>query len=422
MFLDEAELDVKGGDGGNGVVAFRREKFVPRGGPSGGSGGRGGNVVLVADEGVNTLHAFRFTKLYAADRGGHGRGSDKHGKDGTDLLVTVPAGTIVRDTATGDVVADMVEHGQQVVVARGGRGGRGNTAFKSATHQAPRFAEKGEPGQARRLKLELKLLADVGLVGLPNAGKSTLLSVVSAAQPKVADYPFTTLAPILGVAEIGHETLVFADMPGLIEGASDGAGLGDRFLRHVERTRLLVHLVDGTAESPAADFVTINDELSAFSPELAERPQIVVVTKIDLPEARERLDETVQALQVLGVGDITSISAPTREGVAALLKLTLQRFKELPPPERPADTVPVLRPVEEDEDQFDVEQVAADTYRVKGVRIERTAAMTDWGNEDAVRRFQRVLEAMGVASALREAGAEDGDTVAIGEFELEWVE
>lgn len=422
MFLDEAELDVKAGDGGNGVVAFRREKFVPRGGPAGGSGGSGGDVVLVANEGVNTLYAFRFTKLYAAERGGHGGGKDKHGKNGSDLHVDVPTGTIVRDPLTGDVLADLVEDGQQAVVAKGGRGGRGNAAFKSSTRTAPRVAEKGEPGQARRLKLELKLLADVGIVGLPNAGKSTLLSVISGARPKVADYPFTTLAPILGVAAVGHETLVFADMPGLIEGASEGLGLGDRFLRHVERTRLLVHLIDGTSDDPHGDFDTINDELVAFSPELATRPQIVVVTKIDLPDARERVTEVKATLRQEGVFDVLSMSAPTGEGVAELLKLTLQRFKELPPPAPMPDTVPVLRPVDEDEEAFEINRIDESTFRVSGIRIDRTAAMTNWDSEESVRRFQRILEAMGITEALRERGAHEGDMVRFGEAELEWVE
>lgn len=254
MFLDEATIDVQAGDGGNGIVAFHREKFVPRGGPTGGHGGRGGDVVLVADEGLNTLHKFRFTQRYEAGRGGHGGGSNRHGRDGEDLEITVPVGTLVTDAVTGDLLADLVAHGQRVVVARGGRGGRGNSAFKSPTHQAPRIAEKGEPGARLRIRLELKLIADVGVIGMPNAGKSTLLSVVSAARPKIADYPFTTLVPNLGVVEVGYDTLVLADVPGLIAGSSTGHGLGDRFLRHIERTRLLLHLVDGSAPDPLTNF------------------------------------------------------------------------------------------------------------------------------------------------------------------------
>jgi GTPase len=466
VFLDEAEIEVRAGDGGNGIVAFRREKFAPRGGPSGGNGGRGGDVILVADEGVNTLHAFRFTKRYEAGRGGHGGGSDKRGKDGDDVRLPVPVGTVVRDAGSGEVLADLSARAQEAVVARGGRGGRGNAAFKGPTNQAPRYAEKGEPGQARRLALELKLLADVGLVGLPNAGKSTLLAAISAARPKIADYPFTTLSPSLGVAEIGDDVLVFADIPGLIEGASEGAGLGDRFLRHVERTRLLVHLVDGMSPDPLADLRTINAELAAFSPELGGRPQIVAFNKVDVPEARHRWASfrasvhraahgpleagarkpadgvaggsggapgagraadpgTASADGEAGEiddGDVLAISAATGEGVPALLYRVLERFRELPPPSPPPDTVPVLRPVADDEDAFVVAVLQPGVFRLSGTRIERTAAMTDWQNEDGVRRFQRVLEAMGIAAALRERGVAEGDTVVIGEVALEWVD
>lgn len=420
MFLDEATLDVKAGDGGNGIVAFRREKYVPRGGPAGGSGGRGGNVILVADEGVNTLHAFRYTKRYEAGRGGHGGGKNQRGKDGEHLRVTVPAGTIVRDQATGAIVADLVEHGQEVVVASGGRGGRGNAAFKSPTQRAPRFAEKGEPGEERRLELELRLIADVGIVGLPNAGKSTLLSRVTAARPRIADYPFTTLVPNLGVAEIGHETLVFADIPGLIEGASAGAGLGDRFLRHVERTRLLVHVVDGSSVDPVADYRTINEELAASSPRLAHLPHVVAVNKLDLTDARERWDEVAQALRAAGAADLLGISGVTGQNVDQLLRLVLQRLKELPRAEPDVEALPVLRPLEADEDAFTVETRGDGSFAVRGVRVERAAAMTDWGNDDAVARFQRILNAIGITDALRDAGVREGDTVAIGAYELAW--
>ncbi|MFN2115402.1 MAG: GTPase ObgE [Anaerolineae bacterium] len=421
MFLDEAEVDVKAGNGGNGIVAFRREKFVPRGGPAGGNGGKGGDVIFVADEGVNTLHAFRFTKRYEAARGGHGGGSNKRGKDGADLRVVVPAGTIVREAAGGAVLGDLVAHGQELVVAKGGRGGRGNAAFKSPTQQAPRYAEKGEPGEERRLALELRLLADVGIIGLPNAGKSTLLSRISAARPRIADYPFTTLVPNLGVAEIGDDALVFADIPGLIEGASEGAGLGDQFLRHVERTRLLVHLVDGSAADPKGDFAIINGELAAFSASLADRPQIVVVTKTDLPATQERLAGLKTALRAASGGAaVRSISGLTGEGVGDLLYAVLDLYERLPPVEAPEEELPVLRPLEADEDAFDVSRIDDGEYRVTGVRVERAAAMTDWGNDAAIARFQRILEAIGVTEALREAGVGEGDAVAIGDYQLEW--
>ena len=423
MFLDEATVDVKGGDGGKGAVAFRREKYVPRGGPNGGHGGDGGDVILVADGGLNTLHKFRFTKRYEGGRGGHGGGSDRHGRNGEDLRVTVPAGTIVRDAKTDAVLADLVTDGQEAVVARGGRGGRGNSAFKSSTNQAPRVAELGEQGEARRLRLELKLIADIGIVGLPNAGKSTLLSVISGARPKIADYPFTTLVPNLGVADVGFRQVVFADIPGLIEGASEGAGLGDRFLRHVERTRLLLHLVDASAEDPMADWETINDELAAFSPALAARPQIVALTKQDLAEAREAEATLREALEAAGVEDVRAISAVSHDGVRDLMTHVARRLDELPEDaaEEAEGALPVLRPLAVDEDAFTIQQEPDGAWRVLGVRVERTAAMTDWENEYAIERFQRVLESMGVMSALRDRELEEGDTVRLGEHELEWV-
>jgi GTP-binding protein len=319
------------------------------------------------------------------------------------------------------VLGDLVAHGQELVVAKGGRGGRGNAAFKSPTQQAPRYAEKGEPGEERRLALELRLLADVGIIGLPNAGKSTLLSRISAARPRIADYPFTTLVPNLGVAEIGDDALVFADIPGLIEGASEGAGLGDQFLRHVERTRLLVHLVDGSAADPKGDFAIINGELAAFSASLADRPQIVVVTKTDLPATQERLAGLKTALRAASGGAaVRSISGLTGEGVGDLLYAVLDLYERLPPVEAPEEELPVLRPLEADEVAFDVSRIDDGEYRVTGVRVERAAAMTDWGNDAAIARFQRILEAIGVTEALREAGVGEGDAVAIGDYQLEW--
>lgn len=422
MFLDEAAIDVQAGDGGNGIVAFHREKFVPRGGPTGGHGGRGGDVVLVADEGLNTLHKFRFTQRYQAGRGGHGGGSNRHGRDGEDLEITVPVGTLVSDAATGDLLADLVTRGQRVVVARGGRGGRGNSAFKSPTHQAPRIAEKGEPGQRLRIKLELKLIADVGVIGMPNAGKSTLLSVVSAARPKVADYPFTTLVPNLGVVEVGFDTLVLADVPGLIEGSSAGHGLGDRFLRHIERTRLLLHLVDGSAPDPLGNFDVINRELRAFDAALAARPQIVVVTKLDLPDVRARWPELRAALAARGHPDVWAISALARENIDALMRHALAAVRALPAPVAAPEAVPILRPAAIDDDAFTIADLGGGTFRVAGRRAERAAAMTDWGNEDAVLRFQRILDAMGIRAALRARGVRPGDTVHVGTAELEWVD
>lgn len=422
MFLDEATVDVRGGDGGNGCVAFRREKYVPRGGPNGGHGGRGGDVVFQADEGLNTLFKFRFTQRYPGERGGHGGGSDRHGRNGANLIVTVPCGTVVSDAETGELIGDLVAHGQTLVVARGGRGGRGNSAFKSATHQAPRVAEKGAPGDHKRLKLELKLIADVGIIGLPNAGKSTFLAAVTAAEPKIADYPFTTLVPNLGVADVGYDTLVLADIPGLIEGASHGAGLGDRFLRHVERTRLLLHLVDGSAADPLADYATINAELAAFSQALAARPQVVTITKLDLPDVQERLADLEAALRAAGAADVHAISGATMDGVDDLLRHIHRQVQALPPPEIEAPSVPVLRPGSVDEHAFVVRHDEDGAWRVVGIFIERSAAMTDWLNDDAIERFQRIMQAEGVLDALRAQEVVEGDMVRFGGVELEWTD
>lgn len=422
MFLDEAEIEVVAGRGGNGLSTFRREKFVPRGGPSGGHGGRGGDIVLQADEGLNTLYAFRFTTRFLAEAGGRGGPNHMHGADGVDRVVKVPVGTLVTDAATGDLIGDLTQHGQRLVVAEGGRGGRGNSAFKSSVRQAPRIAERGMPGKTLRLHLELKLIADVGLIGLPNAGKSTLLSVVSAARPKIADYPFTTLVPNLGVVDLGEETLVLADVPGLVEGASQGRGLGDRFLRHVERTRLLVHLLDGSAPDPLADRRTIDAELAAFSPRLATRPQLVVVNKLDLPEVRERWPALQAALAAEGC-EARAISGATGEAVRELLFAIAAKLRELPPapPEEPS--LPILRPAAVDAQPVNVEILGPGHYRLSGERVEVAAEITDWTSDQAIARFQRLLDAVGAREALRQAGVHHGDTVSIADLiELEWVE
>ncbi|NOZ27885.1 MAG: GTPase ObgE [Chloroflexi bacterium] len=419
MFFDEARIYVKGGDGGNGCVSFRREKYVPLGGPNGGNGGRGGNVYLVVDPSLNTLVHFRRKIHFKAEKGGNGRGKEQHGRKGADLFVPVPPGTVVYDDETGELLADLVEPGQKALVARGGRGGRGNAAFKSPTNQAPRIAERGEPGEERWLRLELKLIADVGLIGVPNAGKSTLLARVTAAKPKIADYPFTTLQPNLGVVQIDHRDFVMADIPGLIEGAHSGAGLGDQFLRHVERCRVLIHLLNGLSPDPVGDWEAINQELELFNPRLAAKPQIVAFNKMDLPEVRERWPEVRQALLDRGVEDPMAISAATGEGVPALLQRVLSLLDRLPKePEAVAEELRVFRP-EPDEAEFTIER-DGDVWRVKGKRVERAAAMTNWEYYEAVQRFQRILEAMGVTQALEEAGVQDGDTVIIGDTELVW--
>ena len=418
MLFDEAKIHVKAGNGGNGIIAFRREKHVPRGGPAGGDGGGGGDVILEVDAQFNTLVHFQKQVHFKAGRGAHGKGKNQTGARGEDAIVPVPPGTVVRDGATDNLLADLTEPNQRLVVARGGQGGRGNARFTSSTRQAPRLAERGTAGEERWLRLELKLLADVGLIGMPNAGKSTLLAAVSAAQPKIADYPFTTLQPNLGVVTVDHEyDFVLADLPGLIEGAHAGAGLGHQFLRHVERTRLLVHMLDGAAADPLSHFDQINQELVLFNPALADRPQIVVLNKMDLPEARDRWPEVEAAVQAREL-TAYAVSAATGEGVHTLMAQVGQMLSSLPRPEPAAEEIPIFRFDETPE--FVVEQ-EADGWRVRGERVERLAAQTMWQYHDAVQRAQRVMDAMGVVDALRQAGVQPGDTVRIGDLELEWM-
>lgn len=423
MFYDEAKIHVKGGDGGDGAVAFRREKYVPRGGPSGGTGGDGGDVVLYVDTHRSTLYRFSKRTHFRAGRGRHGGGSNRRGASGEDVHVPVPPGTMVYDAETGELLGDLTEPGEELVVARGGRGGRGNASFVTATDQAPRVAEHGEPGEERWLRLELKVLADVGLVGKPNSGKSTLLATTTAARPKIAAYPFTTLQPNLGIVSLGPETeFVMADIPGLIEGASEGKGLGHEFLRHVERTRVLVHLIDGLSPDPLGDLVAIDEELAAFSPDLAEKPKIVAFNKIDMPQAEERWPEVKEALDDAAAGGYPAmaISALTGDNTRKLLYQVATMLEEAPEPEGRPEQVPVFR-LDDDEDRFVIERVE-DGWRVSGVAVERLAAMTVWNLDESVMRFQRKLRQMGITEALREVGVETGDTVCIGDKELVWEE
>ncbi|MCY3916088.1 MAG: GTPase ObgE [Chloroflexi bacterium] len=419
MLVDEAKIFVASGKGGDGIVAFRREKYVARGGPSGGSGGRGGDVVLKADANLNTLYFFRNHVHFKAKAGGKGGSSNKTGADAETLIVRVPAGTVVRDAETGGLIADIARADDEVVVAPGGRGGRGNAHFKTSSNQAPRLAEKGEPGRERWLNLELKLIADVALVGMPNAGKSTLLSVVSNAKPKIADYPFTTLEPNLGTVVYDHSDLIFADIPGLIEGAHLGVGLGHAFLRHVQRTDVIVHILDGSANDPLADYSQIRSELALFDDRLAERPEIVVVNKIDLPEAREYWELLKENLIALGIAEPLAISAATRENVTRLIQRVFEEAANVP---RRAKSSIEEDPIYElDDDGLPFELAVKDgAYHVSGDRIERAAAMTYWDYDEAVLRFHKTLEALGVVDALAKAGVRPGDTVFIGEFELEW--
>jgi len=424
MFFDEAKIYVKGGDGGNGVVAFRREAHVPRGGPSGGNGGKGGDVYLEADPQQNTLIQFSQQVHFRAANGAHGRGKNQTGAQGADLIIRVPIGTVAYDDATGELLADLILPGQRALVARGGRGGRGNHAFKSATNQAPRIAENGEPGEERWLRLELKLLADVGIVGVPNAGKSTLLARVSAARPKIADYPFTTLEPNLGVVVVDNRDFVLADIPGLIEGAHAGAGLGHTFLRHIERTRVLIHLLNGLSPDPVGDYQAINQELRLFNPALAEKPQVVALNKLDLPEVQAIWPAVADRLADLGVIEPLAISAATGEGGPALLRRVAALLAELPTPTEPVvpeAAVPerVIGQPAEDK-SFTITRDPDGAYHVHGPYIERIVKMTRWEYYDAVMRFQRILEALGITEALIARGVREGDTVRIGAIELEW--
>ncbi len=420
MFLDEVELEVRSGKGGDGMVHFHREKFVPRGGPDGGDGGRGGDVILEVDEHLNTLWHFHHKKRFVAEDGKPGGSNNKSGRNGEPLVLKVPPGTMVYDAESGVLLGDLTQPGQRLVVCRGGRGGRGNARFATPTNQAPRIAEKGEPGEEKRLRLELKLLADIGIIGVPNAGKSTLLAALTNARPKIAPYPFTTLVPNLGVAALDeYATVILADIPGLIEGAHLGIGLGNEFLRHIQRTRVLIHLLDGLSADPLADFSQINSEMAYFDPKLAQKPQVVALNKMDQPQVQERYPQLREQFARKGI-ELHAISALTRQGTRPLLLQAVRLLQELPPEAMPAE-VPVYRPKVAAR-EFTVTRLGAGEWRVSGEAIERAAAMTYWEHDGSVRRFQRLMEHLGVDEALRQAGIQEGDTVYIGDFELEWSE
>lgn len=417
MFIDEIEIYVRSGKGGDGAIHFRREKYVPRGGPDGGDGGRGGDVILKVVPILNTLSKFHQKERFIAEDGRNGMKKNMSGRSGEPLFIPVPPGTVVYNADNGQILADLVEPDQHLVVCRGGRGGRGNQHFATSRNQAPRAGERGEPGQELNLRLELKLIADVGLVGVPNAGKSSFLAAVTNAKPKIANYPFTTLEPNLGVAELDEEqTLVLADIPGLIEGAHEGVGLGDAFLRHIQRTRVIIHLLDGFSEDPVADFSQINTEMSLFDRALADKPQIVAFNKMDMPDVAQKWPKVKTAIEAKGY-EILAVSALARENVRPLLWRAAELLKTAPMVE-PVAELPVYRP-EEDPREFTVEPVE-DGWRVKGAAIERAAAMTYWEYDSSVRRFQRILSVLGIEDALVKAGIEQGDTVYIGEYELEW--
>ncbi|MED0678933.1 GTPase ObgE [Aneurinibacillus thermoaerophilus] len=427
MFVDSVKVYVKGGDGGNGIVAFRREKYVPQGGPAGGDGGRGGDVVFVVDEGLRTLVDFRYQRHFKAARGENGRPKGQHGAGAEDLVVRVPPGTTVIDDDTGQVIADLTVNGQRAVIAKGGRGGRGNIRFATPVNPAPEIAENGEPGQERYVRLELKVLADVGLVGFPSVGKSTLLSVVSAARPKIAAYHFTTITPNLGVVDIDEErSFVMADLPGLIEGAHEGVGLGHQFLRHVERTRVIVHVIDiagSEGRDPYEDYIQINEELKLYNKKLEERPQVIAANKMDLPGAEENLREFRKK-----VGDdipIYPISAATKQGVRELMYKVadmLEHTSRIPLIEDVADEgTTVVYKAEQEQEPFTVRR-ENEIFVVEGEKMEKLVKMTNLNSRDSIQRFARMMRNMGVDDALREKGAQNGDIVRIGKFEFEFVE
>ena len=441
MFNDQAMIFVQGGKGGDGASSFRREAMVARGGPDGGSGGRGGSVILVVNPHMNTLGNFQHKRRYEAEDGRNGGGKDMTGRSGRHTYIDVPPGTLVRDAETKQILGDLTQLEQQLVVVKGGRGGRGNGLLATSTNQAPTFAENGAPGETRSLTLELKLIADIGIVGLPNAGKSTLISVLTAAKPKIADYPFTTLSPNLGVASIASDrAVVLADIPGLIEGASSGVGLGHDFLRHIERTRILIHLIDGLSDDPFKDYDTIQAELRAFGHGLIDKPQVVGLTKMDQPDARaafelyvgegKMVDDTHRAMDNIDPStgahsrlagqplQVIPISSATGEGVRPLLNRAAQML-DLLPPVVTSEAEPIIELTPTQDLSFDIVREGRG-YRVVSPMLERKVQMTRWDLDDAVLAFQRTLQRSGIGPALERAGVQTGDIVYIGDYELEW--
>lgn len=425
MFYDYAKVHVKAGDGGNGIVAWRREKYVPMGGPAGGDGGNGGSIILEADNNLRTLIDFRYNTHYKAERGKHGQGSNMHGSDAEDKLLRVPVGTVVRDADTQQILADLTAPGQRVVVAKGGHGGRGNTHFVSSTHRAPTLAENGDAGEERWITLELKLLADVGLVGFPNVGKSTIISHVSAAKPKIADYHFTTIVPNLGMVKVDEgRSFVMADIPGLIEGAADGAGLGHRFLRHTERTKVLVHVLDisgSEGRDPLEDFRVVNRELEKYDPALMKRPMVIAANKTDIVGETNHLARLREAMPDI---EIFPISAATGEGLKPLVYRLAELVEQvaLEPEEiAPTEEVKVTKAVEQPV-KFEIAKDNTGVFVVSGAEIDRHWKRTDFNNDDAVARFLQIMEAMGVVRALRQQGCKDGDTVRIKEIEFDFMD
>ena len=419
MFLDKAKIKILSGKGGNGAVAWRREKYVDKGGPAGGDGGRGGDVYFVADENMTTLMDFKYKSIFKAENGENGRPKSQHGRGGKDLYIKVPLGTIVKDPENDKIIADMTEPESKVLVAKGGRGGRGNCRFATAQKRAPQFCEPGEPGIERDLELELKLIADVGLLGMPNAGKSTLISVISEAKPKIADYPFTTLVPHLGVVKKpSGDGFVVADIPGLIEGASEGVGLGHEFLRHVERCRFLIHVIDISQENPFENYEKINNELKKHSERLANLYQVIALNKID------SVDEDLQQEYFEKFKNVSSdvflISAATKQNIKPFMDFIMQKVDEIPKPEFKVDVDIDLAATDNDDSAYSIYKLDKNTYCVEGGKILRLANVTDTRNIDQLYRFQNILASLNVYEALKEAGIKDGDIVKIGHIEFDY--
>jgi len=428
MFIDSAKIYIKAGNGGDGKVSFRREKYIAAGGPDGGDGGRGGDVVFTAESNISTLMDFRYKRKYAAENGNPGGASNCSGKSGENLIIKIPVGTIIKDQKSGEVLVDFTEVNETHVIAKGGRGGKGNQHYATPTRQIPNFAQSGAFGEERELALELKVLADVGLVGFPNVGKSTLLSIISAARPQIADYHFTTLEPNLGVVYIGEEeSFVIADIPGLIEGAHLGAGLGHEFLKHVERTRLLIHIIDmsgSEARDPYNDFVIINNELKNYNINLVSRPQIIAANKMDIPGSEENLKNFREKLKQNGFGDmeIFEISAATNKGIKELTRQAHSRLKEIPSTplyERSNESIKIYTPDETPD--FTVHIDEDGKYCVEGKKILKIVNSTNFDNHESLQYFQRALKGLGVIDSLTESGIQEGDSVKIYDLEFDFI-
>ncbi len=424
-FIDKTKITVKAGDGGDGKSAFRREKFVPKGGPSGGDGGKGADIVFAVDRNINTLLDFRYNKRFAGKNGGNGDIKNQFGKNAPDMLIKVPVGTIIKDEDTGDILADLTDENETAVICKGGRGGRGNARFSNSANRAPTFAELGAPGESKKLVLELKVLADVGLVGYPSVGKSSLIAAVSAARPEIAEYHFTTLAPILGVVSVGPEqSFVMADIPGLIDGAADGVGLGHDFLRHIERTKILIHIVDASGiegRDPVDDFYKINRELSLYADKLTKMPQVIAANKIDLPQAKENLPRLEELAKKEGL-PFFKISAATKEGTSELIKHVYNMLLNYTAPQEEKGAVKIYNADIKKDDDINISRDMTGDFVVSGKSIEKLVAMTNFANDEALRRFQYIWRMKQIDKMLKAKGIKEGDTVHIGTMEFEFKE